>query len=95
MTYNDQIILYVHLVDVWCVFIVRITSTDPVVLMLLSINIKKTDLSIMNIDYLDVYAAWFGLVLWYINHCRLFNAKRILQTTFLNESELILFHKYK
>ena len=47
---------------------------------------------------------WFGLVLWHINHFRLFNAKfflyiyikymiskHILQITFLNESELILF----
>ena len=43
---------------------------------------------------------WFGWVLWYINHCRLFKAKssipmlnmickHILLITFLNEAELI------
>ena len=36
---------------------------------------------------------WFGLVLWYINHYRLFNAKLFLyiylETSFLNELELI------
>ena len=46
---------------------------------------------------------WFGLVLWHINHCRLFNAKsflytyikymiskQILEITFLNEADLFI-----
>ena len=49
-----------------------------------------------------VKVIWFGLVLWYINHGKLFNAKssmhiyikymiskHILQITFLNETKLI------
>ena len=27
-----------------------------------------------------VESVWFGLVLWHINHCRLFNAESILYT---------------
>ena len=27
-----------------------------------------------------VYSCWIGLVLWHINHCRLFNAKSSLYT---------------
>ena len=52
---------------------------------------------------------WFGLVLWYINHCRLLNAKSSLYNTykihmickdislitFLHEPKLILLHTIK
>ena len=36
---------------------------------------------ISNVDKILAYAkyiVWFGLVLWHINHCRLFNAKSSL-----------------
>ena len=51
---------------------------------------------------------WSGLVLWQINHCRLFHAKsflyiyikymiskHILEITFLNDAELIFLHTVK
>ena len=58
---------------------------------------------------LNIYdLVWFGLVLWHINHCRLFNVKfslymyirytwfvNILSITFLIEPKLILLHKAK
>ena len=31
----------------------------------------------MKNSYLNLYLRWFGLVLWHINHCKLFNAKSI------------------
>ena len=31
----------------------------------------------MYISYSNFFSAVFGLVLWHINHCRLFNAKYI------------------
>ena len=54
---------------------------------------------------LNIYdLVWFGLVLWHINHCRLFNAKsslymyikymickHILLITFLNAPELTFY----
>ena len=53
-------------------------------------------------------AVWLGLVLWHINHCRLFNAKsssykyikymickHFMLITFLNEPKIILLYTVK
>ena len=55
---------------------------------------------------ISIYVFFFGLVLWHINYCRLFNAKSCLNILymicklslwimFLNESELICLHTVK
>ena len=35
---------------------------------------------IFSIFFLSPFLVWFGLVLWHINHCRLFDAKSSLYT---------------
>ena len=38
---------------------------------------EKLTFYLLKIDWVYLFMIWFGLVLWHINLCRLFNAKSI------------------
>ena len=78
------------------------TKSDASYAMFLIVTLKPGDYSVFSA------LVWSGMVLWHINHCKLFNAKyflyicitymnykHILKIIFLNEPKLIFLHTFK
>ncbi len=89
--FNDRYFLYIYIKYIWFGLVVfYVISTIEDYLMPNRFHTYTW----------DIYMIWFGWVLWYINHCRLFNAKsslyiyikylictHIFLITFLNKPE--------